>query len=531
MKRRPGFILFVVVIVAIIGAMVASSALLAADAQRAATELSLDATQTRALAWSAVQGVMDELSEQRDDLLEGKRPNVTDTYTLYSTESGREAVVRLIDLDPDTDGVMVSESGKLNINTATAEMLAMLPQIDETLAKAIVDGRGESGYGAVSDLLRIEGVTPAMLVGAEEFGGDEATTFVGGGSLEDVLTVYSFDPNVQSGLAELGQDGSQYRGNKRLNLNVPWSDRLGRALDERFGDGVGEFVKGLIDQGQSFETMSDLVGLMVRFNAEPDQMIPACDAISPTDDEYLVGRVDLLTAPPEVLACIPGFDDDIAASIVDARERLDDESRLTIVWPLSQGLITPEQLRDSSDHVTTRAMQWRVRVEVGFRRADDFAPASVFEPADDIAGFGDDEEPLESRMVIDAIIDVASERPRVAMMRDVTHLDSATRLASQRARTLSDDRFERRPRRDDAPIEDDPLALAPEFPSFLDDPFAMVGPTLEGEDELPSDEPEEQAPSRRRPLSTGAPSGASSTEEESAGRDPRIGRWRAGGGG
>ena len=49
--------------------------------------------------------------------------------------------------------------GKLNVNTATSEQLAMLPGIGEATAKNIMDYRTQNGnFKAVDDLLKVKGI-------------------------------------------------------------------------------------------------------------------------------------------------------------------------------------------------------------------------------------------------------------------------------------------------------------------------------------------------------------------------------------
>ncbi|WP_461208618.1 ComEA family DNA-binding protein [Desulfocurvus sp. DL9XJH121] len=56
------------------------------------------------------------------------------------------------------------DSGKLNLNTATVEQLAQIPEIGEDLAKAIIELREENGeFVDMEELLDVDGVDPALL--------------------------------------------------------------------------------------------------------------------------------------------------------------------------------------------------------------------------------------------------------------------------------------------------------------------------------------------------------------------------------
>jgi general secretion pathway protein K len=76
-------------------------------------------------------------------------------------------------------------SGRINVNTASAEVLQLIPGVDAMMAKAIVDGRqGEddgSGllgpYPTVEAIRRIPEVTPVALNSIRQFGTQESRTF------------------------------------------------------------------------------------------------------------------------------------------------------------------------------------------------------------------------------------------------------------------------------------------------------------------------------------------------------------------
>ena len=57
-----------------------------------------------------------------------------------------------------------AEKGKLNINTATAQELTMLPGIGEVLAQRIVDYRNEHGaFTSIDELLNVKDIGPVRL--------------------------------------------------------------------------------------------------------------------------------------------------------------------------------------------------------------------------------------------------------------------------------------------------------------------------------------------------------------------------------
>ena len=70
------------------------------------------------------------------------------------------------------DPVLPSESnsGKININTASVSLLQSLPNVGEVLAQRIVDYRNENGnYTAPEDLLLVEGIGEKRLEQIREY--------------------------------------------------------------------------------------------------------------------------------------------------------------------------------------------------------------------------------------------------------------------------------------------------------------------------------------------------------------------------
>ena len=59
---------------------------------------------------------------------------------------------------------------KLNINTATAEELMMLPGIGQTLSQAIVAYREENGvFSSVEDIMKVDGIGEGRFAAIEEY--------------------------------------------------------------------------------------------------------------------------------------------------------------------------------------------------------------------------------------------------------------------------------------------------------------------------------------------------------------------------
>jgi DNA uptake protein ComE-like DNA-binding protein len=414
----------VVVSIAALGG-VSASYMAQAEVQSASG--SLRRIQSRALAWSGVQAAMTELAQQRDAILRGERPQLTGEWELYADSAGRRAVVRII--ATRMGDLATGEQTRLDVNTAGAEMLAAL-QIEEPLVQAIIAARDRRPFASIAELLEVEGMTPELLFGddwddplpemsdtpslrgAPAFAGEGAGPMV----LADRLTVFSFDPNVQAGL---GPGGATHRGRLRINLNTPWSDRLAGAIEDRFGRPAMETARGIMASGIKIDSMGAMIRLAAVNNADKRAWPILFDVFTVVDDQYVAGLVNLNDAPAEILACIPGISSDASLKIVEARAQLSPESRQSVLWPLIENILSTEEMASAADHLTTRSSQWRLTVEGGFVRAEDRSSWAQ------MAG-----ETLEDRVMLEAVIDIASERPRIAYLRDVTLRPIASRLAS-----------------------------------------------------------------------------------------------------
>jgi DNA uptake protein ComE-like DNA-binding protein len=493
---RRGVILVAVLVVVSLAALGGASAMWVASAEVEGASGSLRRLQGRAVAWSGVQATMAELASQRQGILNGEMPRLTEEWEVYTESSGRRAVVRLV---ADGAGAKIhSEQARLDVNTAGRAMLQAIG-LEEELAQAIVSRRQRQPFFSTLELLEVEGITPELLFGDGWEAPDEPVQGQGEAGLPLIsrLTVFSFDPNVQAGV---GPGGSSHRGQLRINLNTPWSERLGRAIEERFGRSAGETARGIMGTGVKIDSLAVLVQGAALNNLDRRAWPILVDAFTVSDLPYIPGRIDLNMASPEVLACIPGISEEAAAQIVQRRGGLTAEARSSILWPLQEDILTVQEMARAADHLTTRSMQWRVVIEGGFVAADDRRSW------DELVG-----AVLQDRVVLEAVIDIASERPRVAYLRDITLLPVARALAwdlepPDETSLWAGDREQW-----------DPGRLWQEVPGDL-----LSAPA-------PGSRPDNAAPDARiSELPLQGPIQADASDSGSAAGDPRIGRWTPG---
>ncbi len=398
--RSRALVILVVMVVVTLSALIGSSVLLMGENAGVSAAHDRRSTQSRLAAWSGVQAVMSRLHEQRDDLLDGAAPVLPESWTFPIEQGARAPAFRVVGLGGQL--AATSENAKLDVNLASAEMLEALPMIDTALARSIVEARP---FESVAELGSVPGVTPELLYGERADGLESGAI-----PLVEVLTVFSFDPNIQLGA---GEQGDEHRGDRRVNLGLGWSDALEDAVVDRWDESAAEFLRTLFEQGENLKRTSDVVALYRRFGASPEDWVEGLDALTTIDSEHVRGLVDLNRASPEVLGALPGIDERQARDIADARERLGLDQRRSIVWPVIEGILTPDEFQEACDWLTTRSMQWRVRIEGGALVGD--------EDSDEFSGGAE----MRDASVLECVIDVSSRRPRVAYLRDVTGLELA----------------------------------------------------------------------------------------------------------
>ena len=91
--------------------------------------------------------------------------NLSDTNLTIEDNASANSVVSQGNQNDATDSSeSENKDGKVNINTATAKQLQLLPGIGEVIAQRIVDYRTESGpFKSVDDLLNVSGIGDAKL--------------------------------------------------------------------------------------------------------------------------------------------------------------------------------------------------------------------------------------------------------------------------------------------------------------------------------------------------------------------------------
>ena len=294
---------------------------------------------------------------------------------------------------------LVDEASKLNLNTATADMLEGLLGMTPDLAGAIIDWRDadsdvSADGGAESDAYGLR-EPPSQckngpfetvdelrfLIGAEWdilFGedanlngaldpneDDEAVSqpadnhngILDPGILEYV-TVYSREPNTAA-------DGSA-----RLNITNASSQEIGRRLADTLGEDRAQEIERAL--GRQPPRFSSTLQFYVQAQLTKDEFDQVEDLLTVTDGDTIPGRVNINVAPEAVLACLPGIGTDNAQTVVAYREGKTSDDLLSTAWLVEA--IGEEAAVQAGPYVTTHSYQFSADIAAvgaggrGFRR-------------------------------------------------------------------------------------------------------------------------------------------------------------------
>lgn len=592
-KSRRGVVMFAVLFLVIIAALSAATLLTATAAERSATVRSLDELELRAAIRSALAVAKADLTNQRDSMLRGELPEAPSSVRIDRGEDAPGIVVEFIEQSGQT---LIPEAGRLDLNFASADSLSTIPGLDESMIRAIESRRRTTPFRSPAELFTLDTDpdSESAIDGFDENPTDEnqpldeppplATdqpqdapindagetesndpaglgpdTPLDDGPLADEpftdepftdepftdqlftdetdsnswlesLTVFAAEPQIMVGI-----NNEELAAAPKVNINAPWSDRLEQSLAEATGEGMVETVRTLFIDAPRLTKPSELVTLLVEKAVPVDQWAALIDAITTTADPYRLGLVDLNSASTRILAALPGIGAESAEAIADARERIDAADRLSITWPLDEGILSQDEFLACVDLLSVRCFQWRFTIRASFEpEGDDFIG---FDPDDSLPGllpdadeFGVEIEEPETEtgpsIEFEVVIDLAGSEAKIAYLRERSAYGFAVAVASLPGFVVektedTDDFFERRSRaRDEAPDDDFDRGIDLGDPDSLDNPMDLGSdPGLDfggGFDEAlqPDIEPEGTLSSPER-----EPAAAGDS------RDNRLGRW------
>jgi len=287
---------------------------------------------------------------------------------------------------------IVDEAGKLNINTATRKQLLQLPEMTEQIADAIIDWRdkdddpqsqgAEAGYyldiphgyhirngpfATVRELLLVKDVTFELLYGEDtnlngeldlnECDADASAPYDNADDVLDegwlaFLTCYSYDKNTDA------------EGTDRLNINKADEKKLQDTLKLK-----KSHAKWIVDnRKKSYQSIADLINKDSKKTSSKDDkgdsdkaepldletFADIADKITITDDKQIPGRVNVNTAPREVLLSLLEGNEELAQEIITHRESLL-AGMESIAELLKVKRMTVDAFKKIANSITTRA--------------------------------------------------------------------------------------------------------------------------------------------------------------------------------
>ena len=261
----------------------------------------------------------------------GEMPD-TDNYQSEEVPVGEAQFWFIGEPDPsDTSNTvtfgLTDEASKLNLNTATAAMLENLPGMTQDLAEAIVQWRSSTSSTASA--------TASTTVKSAPFESGEELAQVDGGT--DMDTLYGNDLNLNHvcdpnetpggstsfapGLLEYltvfsRQPNTLPSGTKRVNVTQQ-SGALTQLLTSALGATRGAQVNNKIRRAGPIRSVLEFY---VKSGMTTTEFAEVSGSLAMSGSAYSVGLVNVNTASPTVLECVPGITSDMATQIVSARD-------------------------------------------------------------------------------------------------------------------------------------------------------------------------------------------------------------------
>lgn len=299
---------------------------------------------------------------------------------------GRPTNTLVMSVDRPVYG-LIDEASKLNLNTATAEMLEALPGMTAELAGAIIDWRdsddipGDSGaesdtylrrqpayqcknakFETLGELRLLQGADWNILYGEDanlngildrnENDADQSPPSDNkNGRLEpgvlEYLTVYSREGNLRSD------------GTAKINVTNPTNiDQLQILIEQKLGSAKATQVVNAL-RGQGVTVQTNLLEFYLQLK-DAAQVTPEDFAQFESDitfsDQPIEGLVNVNTASEAVLACIPGIGTDHASAMVAYRQT-SSASAQSIAW-VAEVLTEAADQRQAAPHLTTHSYQF-----------------------------------------------------------------------------------------------------------------------------------------------------------------------------
>ena len=264
---------------------------------------------------------------------------------------------------------LVDEASKLNLNTASTNVLSALPRMTPDLTAAILDWRGTNGPGSSQIYYAMQ--KPPYRCKNAPFETLDELRLVYGTSL-DILA--GDDPN-RNGILDPNSNGS-------ARVNVSDQAQLRSLLQSHFGTaraarilnqlGFRPTPGGTPSPAPAFR---GLLQFYLRSGMTGDEFAQVYPGVTVSTTPYTRGRVNINTAGPTVLACLPGMDAGAAQQAINYRQTHTGKLA-SIAWIVDAlgAAGAAIQALQSGDYITTQSYQFTADIAAvgpygrGYRR-------------------------------------------------------------------------------------------------------------------------------------------------------------------
>ncbi len=378
---QSGTVLIVTIWVVLV---LAGLALVFAQSMRVAAAVSANhvaSLQAESIASGALQYLVGKLSTAAQQ--QGtSSTETTDSYQALQVGDGYFWILRSnLESDREFDYGLTDESNKINLNSASQEMLQRLPGMTAELAASIIDwrdsdsevttGGAEDEYyllqsnayhcknaplETVDEILLIKGASEELLYGEDtnlngilddcENDGDESDPPDNrNGRLDagfyDYVTVYSVESNVDA------------QGNARININSAESrSSLQAALQKVVSQDRALEIMTLVPTTPNY---TNVIDFYFRTAMKPEEFSQLADQLTTSDATTLPGLVSVNTAPKAVLLCLPGLEESDVENLLSYRSANSD--KLTSISWVAQ-VLDREKAVGIGSYITIRSYQY-----------------------------------------------------------------------------------------------------------------------------------------------------------------------------
>ncbi|MBN2128428.1 MAG: general secretion pathway protein GspK [Sedimentisphaerales bacterium] len=337
---------------------------------------SLEAECVAAGALEYVIAQLSTISDEDASALEG-----ADSYQAMELGQSYFWILRSnLEDDREFEYGITDEAGKINLNSASLEMLLKLPGMTSELAASIIDWRDEdseiSTGGAeneyylslsepydckngpletVDEILLIKGASEDLLYGEDtnlngvlddhENDGDNSDPPDNrNGRLDagfyDYVTVYSVEANVDS------------EGNQRLNVNEAQSRAdLQAALEEVVKEERALEIMNQIPTNPRYDNVLDFY---LGAGLTSEEFAQIAERLTTSAEETLPGLVNVNTASKEVLLCLPGLEESDVEALLSYRTSNNDID--SVAWVAE--VLDNAKAVEIGSFITTRSFQY-----------------------------------------------------------------------------------------------------------------------------------------------------------------------------